>query len=37
MAIEEIFDVQLLPGMCFPEVMRFQKESLNYTFAIPGE
>ncbi|MCU0880172.1 MAG: TIGR03032 family protein [Pirellulaceae bacterium] len=34
-AVEEIFDVQLLPGIRFPEVMGFQKESLHHTFIIP--
>jgi uncharacterized protein (TIGR03032 family) len=34
-AVEEIFDVQLLPGIRFPEVMGFQKESLHHTFVIP--
>jgi uncharacterized protein (TIGR03032 family) len=36
-AVEEIFDVQLLPGIRFPEVMGFQKESLLHTFIIPRE
>jgi uncharacterized protein (TIGR03032 family) len=36
-AVEEIFDVQLLPGIRFPEVMGFQKESLHHTFIIPPE
>lgn len=34
-AVEEIFDVQVLPGVRFPEVMGFQKESLLHTFVIP--
>jgi uncharacterized protein (TIGR03032 family) len=34
-AVDEIFDVQLLPGVRFPEVMGFQKESLQHTFVIP--
>ena len=34
-AVEEIFDVQLLPGIRFPEVMGFQKEALLHTFIIP--
>jgi hypothetical protein len=34
-AVEEIFDVQLLPGLRFPEVMGFQKETLQNTFIIP--
>src|SRR5262249_27500808 len=36
-AVEEIFDVQLLPGLRFPEVMGFQKEDLHHTFIIPGK
>ena len=36
-AVEEIFDVQLLHGVRFPEVMGFQKESLQHTFVIPPE
>lgn len=34
-AVEEIFDVQLLPGIRFPEVVGFQKETLDNTFIIP--
>jgi uncharacterized protein (TIGR03032 family) len=34
-AVEEIFDVQLLPGLHFPEVMGFQKETLHHTFIVP--
>ena len=34
-AVEEIFDVQVLPGIRFPEVVGFQKESLLHTFIIP--
>jgi uncharacterized protein (TIGR03032 family) len=34
-AVEEIFDVQLLPGVCFPEVVGFQKETIQHTFIIP--
>jgi len=34
-AVEEIFDVQLLPGTRFPEIMGFQKEALHHTFVIP--
>jgi uncharacterized protein (TIGR03032 family) len=34
-AIEEIFDVQLLAGLCFPEVIGFQKETVNHTFVVP--
>jgi uncharacterized protein (TIGR03032 family) len=36
-AVEEIFDVQLLPGLRFPEIVGFQKEALNHTFIIPPE
>jgi len=34
-AVEETFDVQLPPGIRFPEVIGFQKESLLNTFVIP--
>jgi len=34
-AVEEIFDVQLIPNVRFPEVVGFQKESLLHTFIIP--
>lgn len=34
-AVEEIFDVQILPRLKFPEVMGFQKDALNNTFVIP--
>ena len=36
-AVEEIFDVQLLPGSRFPEVLGFQKEAVQHTFIIPPE
>ncbi len=36
-AVEEIFDVQLLPGLRFPEVVGFQKETLHHTFIVPRE
>jgi hypothetical protein len=36
-AVEEIFDVQLLPGARFPEVIGFQKEEVNQTFVVPLE
>ncbi|QDU23842.1 hypothetical protein ETAA1_58500 [Urbifossiella limnaea] len=36
-AVEEIFDVQLLPGARFPEVVGFQKESLHHTFVVPPQ
>jgi uncharacterized protein (TIGR03032 family) len=34
-AVEEIFDVQLLPGLRFPEVIGFQKEAIHHTFVVP--
>jgi len=34
-AVEEIFDVQVLPGLCFPEVIGFQKETIHHTFIVP--
>jgi uncharacterized protein (TIGR03032 family) len=34
-AVEEIFDVQLLPGLRFPELIGFQKETVQHTFIIP--
>lgn len=34
-AVEEIFDVQLLGGFQFPEVMGFHKDTLHHTFVIP--
>ena len=34
-AVEEIFDVQILPGLRFPEVMGFQKDAINHTFVVP--
>ena len=34
-AVEEIFDVQLLPGLRFPEVMGFQQETIQHTFVVP--
>ncbi|HEV3443656.1 MAG TPA: TIGR03032 family protein [Gemmataceae bacterium] len=36
-AVEEIFDVQLLPGLHFPEVMGFQKDTMHHTFIVPPE
>ena len=33
--VEEIFDVQLLPGLRFPEVIGFQKDAVHHTFVIP--
>jgi uncharacterized protein (TIGR03032 family) len=35
-AVEEIFDVQLLPGMRFPEVIGFQQETIQHTFVVPS-
>ncbi len=35
-AVEEIFDVQLLPGVRFPEVVGFQKETVHNTFIVPA-
>lgn len=34
-AVEEIFDVQLLPGLRFPELIGFQHEAIHHTFIIP--
>jgi uncharacterized protein (TIGR03032 family) len=34
-AVEEIFDVQVLPGLRFPEVVGFQKETVHHAFIIP--
>jgi uncharacterized protein (TIGR03032 family) len=34
-AVEEIFDVQLLPGLRFPEVIGFQQETIQHTFVVP--
>ena len=34
-AVEEIFDVQLLAGIRFPEVVGFQKDSVDHTFVVP--
>jgi uncharacterized protein (TIGR03032 family) len=34
-AVEEVFDVQLLPGLRFPEVVGFQKEAVQHTFIVP--
>jgi hypothetical protein len=36
-AVEEIFDVQLLPGLRFPEVIGFQKDTMQHTFIVPAE
>jgi hypothetical protein len=34
-AVEEIFDVQILIGVRFPEVLGFQKDNLLHTFILP--
>jgi uncharacterized protein (TIGR03032 family) len=34
-AVEEIFDVQILRGLRFPEVVGFQKEAVHHTFVVP--
>ena len=34
-AVEEVFDVQILPGQRFPEVLGFQKDTVQHTFVIP--
>ncbi len=34
-AVEEIFDVQVLEGLQFPEIMGFQKEEILHTFVLP--
>ena len=34
-AVEEIFDVQLLTGVRFPEVVGFQRDSVDHTFIVP--
>jgi hypothetical protein len=36
-AVEEIFDVQLLPGRRFADVVGFQKDTIQHTFIIPPE
>jgi uncharacterized protein (TIGR03032 family) len=36
-AVEEIFDVQLLPGVRFPELVGFQNESIHNTFVVPPD
>lgn len=36
-AVEEIFDVQLLAGSRFPEVVGFQKETVHHTFVVPPQ
>lgn len=34
-AVEEIYDVRLLPGVRYPEVVGFQKEDVFHTFVVP--
>ena len=34
-AVEEIFDVQILAGRRFPEIVGFQNGSINNTFIVP--
>jgi uncharacterized protein (TIGR03032 family) len=34
-AVEEVFDVQVLAGQRFPEVLGFQKETVQHTFVVP--
>jgi uncharacterized protein (TIGR03032 family) len=36
-AVEEIYDVQLLPGLRFPEVVGFQRETIQHTFVVPPD
>jgi uncharacterized protein (TIGR03032 family) len=36
-AVEEIFDVQLLHGFQFPDVMGFHKDTLHHTFIVPEQ
>ena len=36
-AVEEIFDVQLLPDVRFPEVIGFQQETIQHTFIVPPD
>jgi hypothetical protein len=33
-AVDEIFDVQLLPGLRFPEVIGFQPETTQHTIVV---
>ncbi len=35
-AVEEIFEVQLLPGRRFPEAIGFQHETIQHTFVVPS-
>jgi uncharacterized protein (TIGR03032 family) len=34
-AVEEVFDVQVLCGQRFPEVLGFQKDTVQHTFVVP--
>ena len=34
-AVEEVFDVQVLAGLRFPEVLGFQKDTVQNTFVVP--
>jgi hypothetical protein len=36
-AVEEIFDVQLLSGGRFPEVVGFQQDTIQHTFVVPTQ
>ena len=36
-AVDEIFDVQLLPRLRFPEVIGFQQETIQHAFIVPPE
>ena len=36
-AVEEIFAVEVLPGVRFPEVLGFQQETIQHTFIVPRE
>jgi uncharacterized protein (TIGR03032 family) len=35
-AVDEIFAVQVLPGLRFPEVIGFQQEAIQHTFVVPS-
>ena len=34
-AVEEIFDVHVVPGLRFPEVVGFQKDAVQHMFIVP--
>jgi uncharacterized protein (TIGR03032 family) len=36
-AVEEIFDVQIVRGVRFPEVLGFQQEAIHHTFIVPPD